>query len=76
MKRNRKHRECFTNGWCCTDRCPNAQYDMIDDRWGIGIADDCGLERIKCKDCIYESGDCRDCLWQDTDKCTGERDKT
>ena len=68
MKRkNRK--PCFTCDKCCTMDCPNIQYDAVDERWGYGIADDCGLERIDCKDCAYNSGLCVDCMFQNDKEC-------
>ena len=56
-------RKCFTAGACSGSECPNIQYDSIDEKYGYGIADDMGLERIKCKDCKYNTGKCEDCIF-------------
>lgn len=60
----KKHKACFTPSECCTDYCPNIQYDIVDQTWGYGIADDCGLEKIKCKDCFFMTYRCEDCMFQ------------
>ena len=41
-----KRKQCFVNSHCSLD-CPNAEYEMADDRYGFGIADDMGLEKVK-----------------------------
>ena len=42
----RLHKRCFVSVHCSLD-CPNFQIDMLDDRYGYGISDDIGLERIR-----------------------------
>ena len=64
-----KHKSCFTCGHCCTDACPNIQYDACEQYWGYGIAEDCGLERVKCSKCYLNSGECEDCLFQHSKDC-------
>lgn len=44
-------KQCFTNYHCTCGDCPNAQYDIADDRYGFGIAEDMELEKISCKEC-------------------------
>lgn len=61
-------KQCFVNYHCSID-CPNFQIDLIDDRYGFGIADDMGLEKISCKQCCYNSGKCEDCLFAKTKDC-------
>lgn len=63
-----KGKSCFANYHCSTMDCPNIQYDAVDEQWGYGIADDCGMERIKCKDCYYNSGQCEDCYFYSFDE--------
>ena len=54
---------------CTNGQCPNAQYEAADDRWGYGIADDMGLEKISCKKCGYNTGTCDSCLWEGSKEC-------
>lgn len=63
--------EHFCNGHCCTSDCPNIQCDMADDKWGFGIAEDMGLERIRCSDCVYydKRCDCDDCYFNGSAEC-------
>ena len=63
-----KRKQCFVNYHCSSD-CPNAEYEMANDRYGFGIADDMGLKEIKCKDCHYDSGRCEDCLFVNSKDC-------
>lgn len=63
-----KHKQCFTNVHCSYD-CPNFQIDMVNERYGYGIANDMGLKKISCKDCRYNSGRCADCLFEHSKKC-------
>lgn len=65
----KEHKDCFCNYHCSTNDCPNIQYDMADDKWGYGIADDMGLERQSCKTCGYETYECKDCFDNGTDRC-------
>lgn len=65
----RLHKRCFVSVHCSLD-CPNFQIDMLDDRYGYGISDDIGLERISCKDCYYNSGKCDDCIFVNTQECS------
>ena len=49
-------------GFKCVDgSCPNAQYEAADAKWGYGIADDMGLEKVECRNCGYYKG-CEDCF--------------
>lgn len=63
-----KRQECFVNGHCCYD-CPNFDIQTADERYGYGIAEDMGLDEIKCKDCRYNSGECKDCLLENSPDC-------
>lgn len=67
MKKNMK-KKCFVNPHCVWD-CPNFAIDRINDKYGYGIAEDMGLEEIKCKDCHYETGKCEDCLFYGSKDC-------
>lgn len=63
--------ENFCNAHCCTSDCPHIQYDAADEMWGYGIADDMGLERVRCKDCLYADKrcTCKDCYFQGSNEC-------
>lgn len=61
--------KCFTCHKCGTSNCPSIEYDMADQRFGYGIADDMGLEKIQCKDCYYMTGKCEDCLFYESPEC-------
>lgn len=63
-----KRKPCFVNLHCSSD-CPNAEYEMADDRYGYGTADDMGLERISCKQCRYNTCRCEDCLFEHSKEC-------
>ena len=63
-----KRKQCFVNYHCSSD-CPNAEYEMANDRYGFGIADDMGLEKISCKQCRYNTGRCEDCLFIHSKDC-------
>lgn len=63
-----KRKQCFVNSHCSLD-CPNAEYEMADDRYGFGIADDMGLEKVSCKQCRYNTGRCEDCLLEHSKEC-------
>lgn len=63
------HKSCFTSFHCLTNDCPNIQYDFADSKYGFGIADDMGLEKINCSECIYNSYACDDCLFQGSNDC-------
>ena len=67
MSKN-KHQECFVNAHCCYS-CPNFDIQAVEERYGYGIAEDMGLEEVKCKDCRYESGECKDCLLEHSPDC-------
>ena len=58
-----KCKQCFVNYHCSSD-CPNAEYETADSRYGFGIADDMGLEKVSCKECRYNTGRCEDCLFE------------
>lgn len=68
LKIKTKTKKCFVNAHCSCD-CPNAEYEMADDRYGFGIADDMGLEKINCKQCCYNTGKCEDCLFIHSKDC-------
>lgn len=61
----------FCNEHCVTSDCPNIQCDMADDKWGFGIAEDMGLERIRCCDCVYQDRHCGcdDCCFRGSSEC-------
>ena len=59
---------CFENKHCFGD-CPNILADMADERFGYGIADDMGYQRIDCKNCDYNTGKCSNCLFEYTKDC-------
>ncbi|MBQ9461008.1 MAG: hypothetical protein IJU51_03700 [Clostridia bacterium] len=61
-------KKCFVNPHCIYD-CPNFATDRINDKYGYGIADDMGLEEVKCKYCHYETGECEDCLFYGSKDC-------
>lgn len=63
--------ERFCNVHCSTSDCPNIQCDMADEKWGYGISDDIGLNRIECKDCHYNFKHCTcdDCYFQGGKDC-------
>ena len=63
--------EHFCNYHCSTSDCPDIQCDMADNKWGYGIAEDMGLERIDCKDCAYNDKHCtcEDCYFKDSSDC-------
>lgn len=64
-----KRKQCFTSYRCSNGECPNAEYEMADDRYGYGTADDMGLEKIGCKQCRYNTGRCEDCLFEYSKEC-------
>ena len=66
-------KQCFTSYHCTCGDCPNAQYDIADDRYGFGIAEDMGLEKISCKECRYNTGKCEDCLFFNGSECVDDR---
>lgn len=63
--------ERFCNGHCSSSDCPNIQYDMVNDKWGYGIAEDIGLERVRCSECCYNDNHCtcNDCYFQGGKDC-------
>lgn len=67
--------QCFTSYHCTCGECPNAQYDIANNRYGFGIAEDMGLEKINCKECCYNTGKCEDCMFNGTDECTKEKER-
>lgn len=56
-----KHCKNYCGSACIDGSCPNAQCEAADMKWGYGIAEDMGLEKVKCKDCGYYKG-CEDCF--------------
>lgn len=66
-------KQCFTSCHCTCGDCPNAQYDAANNRYGFGIAEDMGLEKISCKECRYNTGKCEDCLFFDGSECADDR---
>ena len=67
-KKTTKRERCFVNAHCSYD-CPNLQIDIANERYGYGIADDMGLEKISCEDCCYNSAKCSDCLFEHSKDC-------
>lgn len=63
--------EHFCNNHCCSNDCPNIQYEYVENKYGYGIADDIGLERISCKKCNYnvKNCTCEDCLFLGSNNC-------
>lgn len=63
--------EHFCNYHCCTSDCPHIQCDACDEYWGNGIAEDIGLERIKCSECQYydKRCTCEDCYFKGSEEC-------
>ena len=60
-KGSKQGKPCFVNPHCSYD-CPNFEVDACDERYGYGIAEDMGLERISCKECRYGAlYECEDC---------------
>jgi hypothetical protein len=70
-----KSKECFVNAHCSYD-CPNFQIDIANERYGYGIADDMGLEKVSCKDCCYNLTECKDCLLEHSIDCPEYKQKT
>lgn len=68
MNKRRNRKQCFVNVHCAID-CPNFQFDIANERYGYGIAEDMGLERISCKKCHYNTGKCDDCLFFNDPEC-------
>ena len=68
MNEMMNHKQCFVNAHCSID-CPNFQFDIANERYGYGIAEDMGLERISCKECYYNTGECDDCLFFNGTEC-------
>ena len=64
-----KRKQCFVNYHFSNGDCPSAEYEMADDRYGYGTADDMGLEKISCKECRYNTGRCEDCLFEHSKDC-------
>lgn len=63
--------EHFCNYHCSTSDCPNIQYEAANEYWGYGIADDMGLERIRCSECQYadKHRTCEDCYFKGSPEC-------
>ena len=68
MNEMMNYKQCFVNVHCSID-CPNFQFDIADERYGYGIAEDMGFERISCKECYYNTGKCEDCLFFNGSEC-------
>ena len=64
-----KNKNCFSSFHCSYD-CPNFQIDIVNERYGYGIADDIGLEKINCNDCFYNSFECKDCIFEHSVDCS------
>lgn len=71
--KNSKYKKCFVNGHCCYD-CPNFEISTVEERYGVGIAEDMGLEEVECKDCYYNSGECKDCFLKNTPDCPNKEE--
>lgn len=63
-----KSKKCFVNAHCSYD-CLNFQIDIANERYGYGIADDMGFEKVSCKDCCYNSCECKNCLFEYSRDC-------
>lgn len=65
----------FCNVHCTNSDCPNIQYDEVENIWGAGIAEDMGMERVKCGECYYTDRrcGCDDCLFYDSMDCPEKR---
>lgn len=61
-------KECFT---CVKTAggCPNDDIERYDQRYGDGLAEDLGYERVRCRECGYHTGRCCDCLFEGSDVC-------
>lgn len=59
----------FTNYHCSLTDCPNIQYEACDEKWGCGIADDCGMKRIQCNECYWNTFECKDCYFEGSPEC-------
>ena len=68
LKIKTKTKSCFVNAHCSYD-CPNFQIDIPNEKYGYGIADDMGLEKVSCKQCRYDTGRCEDCLFVNSKDC-------
>lgn len=60
---------CFCAASCIDGSCPNAQYEAAEEKWGGGIAEDMGLERISCIKCGWNTRKCEDCIFQNSEYC-------
>lgn len=66
----------FSNKHCSSSDCPHIQYDMISERCGEDIAEDCGYTRTPCSKCwYYNRTSCNDCLMRGTDVCAERKGK-
>ena len=72
MNEMMNYKQCFVNVHCSID-CPNFQIDIANERYGYGIAEDMGFERIRCKDCYHNTGKCEDCLFFNGSECADDR---
>lgn len=68
MNEMMNYKQCFVNVHCSID-CPNFQIDIANERYGYGIAEDMGIEKISCKKCFYNTGKCDDCLFFNDPEC-------
>ena len=68
MNEMMNYKQCFVNVHCSID-CPNFQFDIANERYGYGIAEDMGIEKISCKKCFYNTGKCDDCLFFNDPEC-------
>ena len=68
MNEMMNYKQCFVNAHCSID-CPNFQIDIVNERYGYGIAEDMGFKEISCKECYYNTGKCDDCLFFNDPEC-------
>lgn len=72
MNEMMNYKQCFVNAHCSFD-CPNFQIDIVNERYGYGIAEDMGFKEISCKECYYNTGKCEDCLFFNGSECADDR---
>ncbi len=59
----------FCHSKCIDGTCPNAQIEALDNMYGAGIADDCGMTYISCSKCGYKTGTCEECIFDKSKDC-------
>lgn len=70
MSSNKKFKDCFANAHCISSDCSNIEYEMCEDKFGGGIAEDMGIFRIPCSKCDwYKVTGCEHCMFDCSDYC-------